>query len=638
MNNLSITWQLVICFFVSALTVLAVTPLVRRMLTAMGMVDKPDARRINKKPIARGGGVAVMLGLVTGTLVWLYLFDGINTHYADTMNKVGLSIALAVVFAVAFLDDKFNLKPILKLAGQVVAATIVFRSGVSFANISWFEPPWYMDYAMTLGWFVIIINAFNLIDGMDGLASGLAMISCFGLSACLISRGQISEIFPLIILSGACLGFLRYNFNPASIFLGDCGSQLIGMVIAIVPLRSGGKGAFLASVGVPLLIMGVPLFDSLLAIWRRSVRAVLSNDRTKKGVMCVMQADMDHLHHRFLAMGFSQRKVAMVLYGISAVMVSVAVAASTFSQFTTGIVMLGALALIAILARVLTRVELWDTGRMILNSSHGAMLPRLSAPLYFIGDILSIIAAWFIASGLSCVATYPTYRLFTVLPIFMLCIAVMLAYADTYRRVWAHANSRDYAILVAATFAGWCIGYSLVTILRLRYGGFYRQALVFLPVCTMLIMALRIFRVLISAALASVENSRLRSSPNAVRSLVYGAGEHFRIFILMSQGSILGHSRRAILAAIDDEPALRGRVIQGCQVVGGIDRLEEAIVRYNPNEIFITSTKITGEHLERTMEMAEKYHLTVSTFGFSTKCLREGIAPVVAEETENGKV
>ena len=220
-------------------------------------------------------------------------------------------IALSgAIVAVGLADDKFSLPPLVKLAGQVaVALGAFFWCGVGFRSVSFFsEIPAWLDCAMTVLWIVGAINAFNLIDGLDGLATGLALIASVGMGGSQAFIGSPQSMLVHCAFAGGCLAFLRYNFNPASVFLGDAGSMFIGFFLSTVPLLMKSGDSLFVSIGVPLLAMGVPIFDTSLAIIRRSIRAVLSREQngSDEGNTHVMQADTEHLHHRILRQFVSQ--------------------------------------------------------------------------------------------------------------------------------------------------------------------------------------------------------------------------------------------------------------------------------------------------------------------------------------------
>ena len=616
--------QLAFIFTIALVVALVLVPPFRALLIRLGLVDQPSARRINKKPIPRGGGVAVFLAYHAAFCSWLFLMGGRNTpNYNFTLMAV-FGVATLLLLLVGLLDDAFDLKPLMKLAGQIIVFTLMYKSGISLGSVLWFDVPELVDYAITLGWYVIIVNAFNLIDGLDGLAAGLALIGSLGLSICLASRVRILDTVPIVALAGACLGFLRYNFSPASIFLGDSGSMFIGFVLATIPLISGGKSAFLASVGVPLLVMGVPIFDTTLAIWRRSMRAILPSSASnpgKRGLGKIMQPDMNHLHHRFLAMGLSQRQVAWSLYFLSTVMVLVAVGATFFTSRSSGIILIGLLVIFVIMAKHLSNVELWDTGRALLVASHGSKLSRISQALYLAADIVVLLVSWIISFRLALIFS-KGFHLVSVFPIFFCCIVSALMWGGVYRRLWGVASARDHAMLVILVFVGSGLGYAVTVLLGLRYYGFYRQMLIFTFLSSIAVLLVRMGRILLKSGMAAVESSRLKENPNSIRTLAYGAGEHLMILDDISSGSELLRRNRVIVGIIDDNPLLRGRFFRGYRIIGGIECAEEMILKSHIDEILILTDNLSQERFQKVMEIAERNKLAVMRLRYSEEAVK----------------
>lgn len=606
--SFSTPWFLLLLFCASALVVLLLVPPIRAMLKALGMVDQPSARRINKTPIPRGGGLAIFAASIAALAVWHWA-TGHYEPWASAMQYGMFVKAAFVIVIVGFLDDALDLKPLLKLAGQIVAALMLYCAGMSVGNAIWLDLPPVIDLGLTLVWYIIIINAFNLIDGMDGLASGLALIGSVGLAICLVGRGQMPKAVPLAILGGACLGFLRYNFNPASVFLGDCGSMFIGLVLATVPLLTGGKSAFLASVLTPLLIMGVPIFDTALAIWRRSMRASIPDENGRHDISRVICPDMDHLHHRFLSVGVTQRRAAWALYFISLVMVVVAVGISLFSDRSMGIVLLGTLVVVAILVRHLSRVELWDTGRAFLSMYGTPRFRKMLLPIYLALDMAFMVFGW----GLSFRLAFPggeTRYLGSVFPLFVLCTMAGMLVTGIYRRVWSKGDARDFAILVISQFAGWLAAVSLAIILDIRYPGFNRQVLIFFFVSSAPIGAMRGIRILVAHFLEASETIRLSSSPTAIRYLAYGAGDNFAAYDAAMRGTIIGRRDGFVAALIDDDPMLRGRLMHGHRVLGSIDDIDRVVAETGATCLLITCA-LRPENRERALAAAARLGLSV---------------------------
>ena len=270
-------WGLFLCAFLLGLVL---TPICRELARKCGMVDAPSARRINKVPTPRAGGLAVFLS-VTAALAAYMLVTGarLSPLFPNEViwRMMGLSAALVVV---GLADDKFGLPPVVKLAGQVaVALGAFFWCHAGFRTMPLFaDMPAWLDCILTAFWIVGAINAFNLIDGLDGLASGLALIAAIGMGGSLVFIGYPQATLVYLAFAGACLAFLRYNFHPASVFLGDTGSMYLGFTLSTLPLLTKAGDSFFVSLGVPLLAMGVPIFDTSLAIIRRTVRAVLAHE------------------------------------------------------------------------------------------------------------------------------------------------------------------------------------------------------------------------------------------------------------------------------------------------------------------------------------------------------------------------
>ena len=255
-------------------------------------------------------------------------------------------------------------------------------------------PP-FLDGLLVVVWIVAVINAYNLIDGLDGLASGLAIISATGLCGILVLGNLPGVVLLLVALIGACLAFLRYNFHPATIFLGDTGSMSIGLILGVVSLQTFTKNTFFLSMTIPLLILGVPIYDALLAIWRRSVRRfVIGGEPDGSGKPGgIMTADVEHLHHRLAKAGLSTRRVAMVLCVTNAVLVVFGLLLTTFQSHASGIFLLALLAFVYVLLRHMAVIELRETGRVLLTGLRRPTHSLLKALAYPFWDALCLAGA-----------------------------------------------------------------------------------------------------------------------------------------------------------------------------------------------------------------------------------------------------
>lgn len=309
-----------IAALVACVVTMALVPPVKKLAFKLDAVDYPSARRVNKKPVARFGGVAMFGGLVAGLLtIWIGThFFGWNYPLHSPVSRniwyPGVALGVAAIFFVGVADDIRGLRPLYKLIGQIVAATIVAASGLLLSDMHNPVGPGYINfgiwaYPITVFYLVAFMNVINLIDGLDGLASGITAISALTMFIFATLTFRVDAAFLCAGLIGICIGFLRYNFNPASIFMGDSGSLLLGMSLGIVSLFATARSALFVSLFVPILVAGVPIIDTASAIIRRL-----------RAHQPIQQADSGHIHHRLLHEGFSQCKTVLIMWSWTAVL------------------------------------------------------------------------------------------------------------------------------------------------------------------------------------------------------------------------------------------------------------------------------------------------------------------------------
>lgn len=297
-------------FTVSLVGALVLTPMIRRKALIWGAVDLPDhKRRIHKSPIPRLGGVAIVISFLFALLTAPLLDDRINSEYRENLLQVLSLLAPAtLIFALGVYDDFKGIRATHKLYIQLIAAAMLHLSGFSITILStpfggaW-EIPAALSFPLTAIWIVSITNAFNLIDGLDGLASGASIFALFSLFICSLYQGHPIVSVMSIILVGAVMGFLRYNFNPATIFLGDSGSLFLGFMAASLSLVSAQKGATLVAIAIPLISFGLPITEVGVSIARRFI-----------GGDPLFQSDRRHIHHMLLQRGLNQRQTVILLY------------------------------------------------------------------------------------------------------------------------------------------------------------------------------------------------------------------------------------------------------------------------------------------------------------------------------------
>lgn len=313
--------RIIEALLISVAIAFVTAPLSIKIANVAGIIDKPkDARRVHKKPIPRFGGMSIFLGSMTAM-----------TIPAGMNNKIMIAmLGGLLMYFLGVLDDMYDLKPHIKFLGQIAIASMVYALGIRITFISNYFGAAVTDshanvilstgvaYIITVLWIVGITNAVNLMDGLDGLAAGSVAIMSLSLAYIAYIHGTRLGSMPvciaLVAVAGGCIGFLPYNFSPAKTFMGDGGALYLGYMIAVLSIISPLKRATVVGALVPMLALAVPIFDTLFAMLRRTLKH-----------QSIMHADKGHLHHHLMAAGFGQRRSVLIMYGIIGIMGIVAV-------------------------------------------------------------------------------------------------------------------------------------------------------------------------------------------------------------------------------------------------------------------------------------------------------------------------
>lgn len=278
--------------------VVLLTPAVGGMARLLGVVDRPDERRLNRRPIPRLGGLAIFLGIIVPSLAFLDL----------SSETRGVLLGAAIATVVGAVDDFRGLSPPVKLGGQLVAASIPPMFGVwidhfTLPLLGVVDLPAWLGVPLSMLFIVAVMNMVNFLDGMDGLAAGVCGIAGATYAILALSLGKTDPAILSAIVAGACLGFLRHNFFPARIFMGDSGALSLGFILAAVSIQGLLKTASTVVLVLPLLVLAIPIIDTSFVVARR-----LKHNRP------IYAADRGHLHHRFMNIGFSQRRAAVTMW------------------------------------------------------------------------------------------------------------------------------------------------------------------------------------------------------------------------------------------------------------------------------------------------------------------------------------
>lgn len=350
---------------VSFVLALIITPIVRDHFKGTAFVDQPDQKRkIHTMPIPRVGGISLVIS-------YLMAFAVISFVPFQTWGSTKLSLAFGqalffgsiVIFLSGLLDDFLNIRPWQKLTAQFVAALIIFYSGIQIKFPADWPYPEALSLVATVVWLVACTNAFNLIDGMDGLAAGIGLFATVTMLIAAMLDKNVDLMIVTVPLAGSLLGFLRYNFNPASIFLGDCGSMLIGFMLGCFAIEWSHKSATMLGLTAPMMAIAIPLLDASLSVCRRLLRN-----------QPIFGADKGHIHHRLLDLGLTQRQAALVAYGISGLAAAFSLMQSALHRDFGGLIIVLFCLIVWIGIQNLGYVEFGLAGRLLFRGTFGRIV------------------------------------------------------------------------------------------------------------------------------------------------------------------------------------------------------------------------------------------------------------------------
>lgn len=371
-----LTAAILLAFVVGLVAAAALTPLVARLAVAHGWLDHPDGgRKTHTRPVPAVGGLAVVAAFAFTLIVLIPLRARATADaFEFAVFIVPLLLATAMVAAVGLLDDVRGVSPSVKLAVQATASLLLCFSGFRIEALSNPLGGWIhvgvLAIPLSVLWLVGMSNAFNLVDGLDGLAAGLGLVATVGLLTAAAINGRSETTVVAAALAGALLGFLPYNFSPARIFLGDCGALTVGFTLAAIAMRGSIKTSAAVAVAVPLLALAMPILDAVLAVVRRFVRR-----------RPVFGADQDHIHHRLVALGLTPRRAVMTLYGVATLFTALALAVVMGPRQTVWAAALVGLLVLVRGIRILGYWEVTEFQRSFLNRFAAGLRPSGDAAL-----------------------------------------------------------------------------------------------------------------------------------------------------------------------------------------------------------------------------------------------------------------
>jgi UDP-GlcNAc:undecaprenyl-phosphate GlcNAc-1-phosphate transferase len=576
---------------------LVLTPAVRSLAHRVGAVARPRTDRWHKRPTAMLGGVVIFLSVVAVYCLFLDLTRG-------SLAVIGASSCL---FAMGLVDDFWKLKPYQKLVGQVLAAAAVVYFGLT---LPW--TPWpLVNVTLTVFWLVGITNAVNLLDNMDGLAAGVAAIASLFLAVCFVESGETAGVPLLLVFAAALIGFLVYNSNPASIFMGDCGSMFIGFFLASASLMtsSGGRSrSFLPVLAVPVLILLIPIFDiTVVTLLRKLAGRPIS------------QGGRDHTSHRLVALGMTERAAVWMLYTLATASGLLALSVQHLEVDVGLAAIVGFTLVLTLLGTYLGGVKVYDEeqlrrardGRLVAFLFDLSHRRRIFEVLL---DLVLMVLAYYLAH----VLIYGTLgssggwpQLAQTLPVLIFVKMSVFLILGVYRGLWRYVSVDSLILYARAVTASSLL---CAAPLMLHFEGLSPAVFVLDGLLLLLLLggsriAFRLFRSLLPVA----------GGQRVLRLLIYGAGDAGELLVRELLNNRLYHGLP--VAFVDDDPLKRGRVIHGLRVYGGNGSLPSVLAEQRIDEVILSSARFSPQRVAQIVEQCTAAGVPVKRMLFQVEDL-----------------
>jgi UDP-GlcNAc:undecaprenyl-phosphate GlcNAc-1-phosphate transferase len=609
-----------ILFLLAFVSSLLFTPVVRTVARKLGALDLPGGRKVHDHPIPRLGGFSIFvtfdLILVISSQIDFFFFP---SEFLWGINFLWLIVASSIMLGIGAVDDLRRIPSSIKFFSQIIAGLIVALACVKIQVITlpfgtinlgiWSIP-------VTILWVVAITNAINLLDGLDGLAAGTSFIICLAMFGISLLNQNIGIALCSAILAGSILGFLKYNFHPASIFLGDSGAYFLGFTLSVLPLMGGLKGTATFAILVPILALGLPIIDTALSMIRRLLRSlhIMEIDEEKNEVkfffldgFSMFRADRDHIHHRLLQMGFTQRKAVILLYAISLILGGLAFSSVYFKNINY------ALFLTTIgLASYIGVKKLGYSEIQILRN--GALLPLFDAPvvniriLRFFVDMAFIGLSYYLAFLLRFEGTFePSIKDYylTTIPLVLTIKMGIFYLSGLYKGAWRYTSVSDVVKMLKAVALG-CFVSALVVWAIPGYG---------VVSLSVLVIDFNILFFLVTGARTSfrvLEHFHISNNHHGRKVLIFGVDKSS----IQALNEFVNNPRLDLspVGFIDEDERNKGKQVSGYPILGSLDSLENILKNNSISDVIVAADNISEAKLERLSQICNDYHISLRRF------------------------
>ena len=571
-----------------------------KLLCRLGFAAEMGNRHIHKKVIPTTGGIGMIASFALICIIYnLWVMFLNKSPEVKSIDPV-FFLPVLMLFFVGLYDDRIGMRAVTKLIGQVAAAVLAWYCNIRLKSIFGIQLPEAVSCTATIIWFLMFINAFNLIDGLDGLASGLAVQAGITIAVVLMIGHHWTAAVTAMCIAAVSLGFLRYNFHPARIFMGDTGSMFLGYTLAAIGLISSNLNTSFFAVLIPVMACGVPLIDTTLAVWRRSTFKILKKQSWRE----IFSADRSHLHHRILdAYCGNQSRAAVVIYILAMIISIVGVVSSIIADTLP---MLAVLMVVITMIEVLRKfavVEISNSTKIVFK---GLAMPRRGIFINILHPVydMAIFGGSFFLSIIffENVGNERDFIYRTVISVLVLTMVLIMS--RNYRIYWLRAGTPDYLRLSYSI----TLGFLLVLIVNTAFNYFCKMQwslIVLLPAYLMslvLILGERLHLRALQLVMPYYYRASKFSNSNSVPVLLYGAGAQLSAYHSCINFYWHKHNEK-IIGIVDDDTALHGLSVYGHRILGDLSLLENIYER----EKFCRIVVITPNPIRKNYEFIKNF-------------------------------
>ncbi len=599
--------SLLTMFLLIGLASLLLTRYCLKVFPRLGLLDgHTGGRHIHQTAIPRGGGLAMVLAYCLG-LVLFSLWSERWGAFVLPLQSLQYFIPLIPLVVLGVLDDRFGISAKWKLLCQLGIALMAWHFGIRFDAIGSMILPTWLSLIATAFWITGMVNAFNFIDGVDGLAGGIAIISSFCLGGVMLMQGDGKNAFQIICLAAACLGFLRYNLHPAKIFMGDTGSMFIGYILGCIGIITSTKQATIPTIVVPILACGIPILDTTLAIWRRFTYKLLHLDDHSVGLM---KPDRLHIHHRLLNyFQNNQRKTVSTIYLLAFLLCAMAILCVFIPKHLPWLAFLTALVAFSLVIHRIAVIELWNSTRLFYGHFALARTGIILNILHPLWDLGIIFLAFFL------VAKEHRPQMVVMIQWIALVFLVLLL-SKTYQIFWNHCVPDDHFRMLRILVLGFLLSYAY----SLLMPGFTLPAKSFfyaLGISFFGIEAERLGLLYIRTLLVRHHNFSPLQMEEMTSVLIYGIGQGALLYMNNLMNSERRIGKEKIIGFLDSDRVFKQGYCYGLKVLGDLYDLPQIWRVQKFQKIVLCKDDLQEREWQQVKDFCQQNEVVLVSFKFA---------------------